>query len=191
MKEKQNGITLIALIVIIVILLILAGIAITQITGDNGLFNYAKRARNNTLEAQELENIILGDYEKILNEYSSSRENEEVKESIIIDNYMCSICDYHGGWSSNKLNVQGYRKLTVGSMTYSRKSGTTYFIIIGIKEDGTNDILLESTEQSTEKTEYNISDYSSIEFNISCTVVNGGTSTGWAEYNFNDIQITE
>ena len=62
MKNKQNGITLVALVITIIILLILAGIAITQLTGDNGLFVRAKQAKNNTLDAQNTENAILADY---------------------------------------------------------------------------------------------------------------------------------
>lgn len=45
-KEKyNNGITLIALVVTIVILLILAGIAISALTGENGLFKRARQAQ--------------------------------------------------------------------------------------------------------------------------------------------------
>ena len=36
-KEKENGITLIALIVTIIILLILAGVTIATLTGENGI----------------------------------------------------------------------------------------------------------------------------------------------------------
>ena len=59
-KEKLNtGITLIALIITIVILLILAGIAISALSGENGLFTRAKQAKNKTVEAQIREEIIM------------------------------------------------------------------------------------------------------------------------------------
>lgn len=61
MKE-QKGITLVALVITIIILLILAGISIAAITSDNGLFNRAKQAKNNTLEAQNAENDALKSY---------------------------------------------------------------------------------------------------------------------------------
>lgn len=66
MKSKK-GITLISLVITIVILLILAGISIQTITNDNGLFNRTKQAKNNTLEAQNLENTILLEYENAIN----------------------------------------------------------------------------------------------------------------------------
>lgn len=79
-KEKLNkGITLIALIVTIVILLILAGIAITALTVDNGLFTRTQQAKQKTVEAEEKENQIIGDYENTIDKLgiinSSNREN--------------------------------------------------------------------------------------------------------------------
>lgn len=49
MKEKkEEGITLIALIVTIIILIILASISIGALSGDNGIINQAKTAKNST-----------------------------------------------------------------------------------------------------------------------------------------------
>lgn len=61
MKE-QKGITLVALVITIIILLILAGISIATLSGDNGLFNRARQAKNNTIDAQERENEALNSY---------------------------------------------------------------------------------------------------------------------------------
>lgn len=71
MKSKK-GITLIALVITILILLILAGISIQAITNDNGLFNRAKQTKNNTSEAQNLENTILLEYENAINKIDNS-----------------------------------------------------------------------------------------------------------------------
>ena len=60
--NKQKGITLIALVITIIILLILAGISIATLSGDNGLFNRARQAKNNTIDAQERENEALNSY---------------------------------------------------------------------------------------------------------------------------------
>ena len=43
-RKNTKGITVIALIVTIIILLILAGISISVMTGENGLFTRAKEA---------------------------------------------------------------------------------------------------------------------------------------------------
>jgi len=60
--KQQKGITLVALVITIIILLILAGIAIASITSDNGLFNRAKQAKNNTLDSQNAENTAITSY---------------------------------------------------------------------------------------------------------------------------------
>ena len=90
-KFREKGITLVALVITIIILLILAGITITQLTGDNGLFARAKEAKNNTIDSQKTENITIADYENKIDEtVNGSRETitiskeeyQELKEAI-------------------------------------------------------------------------------------------------------------
>ena len=45
--RAKKGITLIALVITIVVLLILAGVSIAMLTGENGLLNKAKTAKDN------------------------------------------------------------------------------------------------------------------------------------------------
>lgn len=55
-REKdytQKGITLVALIVTVVVLLIIAGVSISVSIGDNGLIQFSKDTKNNTLKIQE------------------------------------------------------------------------------------------------------------------------------------------
>lgn len=66
--KQQKGITLVALVITIIILLILAGIAIASITSDNGLFNRAKQAKNNTLDSQNAENTAITSYNNAIDE---------------------------------------------------------------------------------------------------------------------------
>lgn len=54
---KNRGITLIALVITIIVLLILAGISIGMLTGDNGIINNAKQAKNDTAYSQWEEKI--------------------------------------------------------------------------------------------------------------------------------------
>ena len=51
-KTNENGITLIALVVTIVVLLILAGITITYVMADGGIFDSAKQAATATITSQ-------------------------------------------------------------------------------------------------------------------------------------------
>ncbi len=58
--EKQNkGVTLIALIITIIILLMLAGITIVTLTGENGLLNKAKLAKEETNKQTAIEIVKL------------------------------------------------------------------------------------------------------------------------------------
>ena len=61
---KQKGITLIALVVTIVVLLILAGVTISMLTGENGIINQAKNAKEESLksELEELVDLTLTEY---------------------------------------------------------------------------------------------------------------------------------
>ena len=85
MKYDKNGITLIALIITIIILLILAGISIAGLT-SSGLFEKAKQAKNDSENAQDLENTTLADYENNIDKITigSNRENS----SAIIKNLL-------------------------------------------------------------------------------------------------------
>ena len=58
MKKQSKGITLITLIITIVILLILAGICIQLIT-NTGIFENAKKAKEETNKSQATEKINL------------------------------------------------------------------------------------------------------------------------------------
>ena len=73
MKE-QKGITLVALVITIIILLILAGIAIASITNENGLFNRAKQAKNNTIDSQNVENEAINSYNSAIDEALNGME---------------------------------------------------------------------------------------------------------------------
>ena len=83
MKNKQQGVTLITLVVTIVILIILAGVSMSMVLGDNGLFTQAKTAANKmaSVEAntQKGFNSMSSEIDKILNENGGS---EQITEEI-------------------------------------------------------------------------------------------------------------
>ena len=57
--NKQKGITLIALVITIIVLLILAGISIASLTGENGILNKSKTAKEETKKADYQETLQL------------------------------------------------------------------------------------------------------------------------------------
>ena len=57
--RKSNGITLIALVITIIVLLILAGVAISMLSGENGILKKAAEAKTKTEEGQKQEETAL------------------------------------------------------------------------------------------------------------------------------------
>ena len=78
-KSNVKGITLIALVVTIVVLLILASVSISVLTGENGIIQQAKKAKEDTDKAEILEDLNL----KIVQE--SVIDNEGISELKNID----------------------------------------------------------------------------------------------------------
>ena len=71
MKQKQSfekGITLIALVITIIVLLILAGIAISMLSGENGLLKNAADSKVEAERQQRIEKIKLAVTAAMINE---------------------------------------------------------------------------------------------------------------------------
>lgn len=66
-SNNNKAITLIALVITIIILLILAGVAISTLTGDNGILRKAVQAKEETVLAGEIEQLqlLVLEYKKI------------------------------------------------------------------------------------------------------------------------------
>ena len=73
--RKNNGITLIALVITIIVLLILAGVAISMLSGENGILNKAKEAKEKTEKGQEDDLGKLLGYELVLNNTKYKYQN--------------------------------------------------------------------------------------------------------------------
>lgn len=76
-RKKQEGITLVALVVTIVVLLILAGITITYVFGENGIFKIAQEAKNRTENAIQEEKDYINKIDNMVNEYMNGTGNGE------------------------------------------------------------------------------------------------------------------
>ena len=59
MKNNQKGITLVALVITIIVLLILAGVTIASLSGDNGILNRGKEAKQMNEIGQAIDQINL------------------------------------------------------------------------------------------------------------------------------------
>ena len=84
--KRNKGITLIALVITIIVLLILAGVAISMLSGDNGILKKAVDSKEKYSDATDEENKTLGRLEKLFEE-NKKYNLKTVKGSYInIDN---------------------------------------------------------------------------------------------------------
>ena len=91
---NEKGITLIALVVTIIILLILAGVTISQLSGDNGLFSKVRESVEKYKKAQDDEEIAIGQLEAYLinsgeedqdYEYEVAEQNDVIQGKVYYD----------------------------------------------------------------------------------------------------------
>ena len=81
LKNKENGITLIALVITIIVLLILAGVSISMLTGQNGVLSQTTEAKKQTKEASQNEKYDLAKTEDIINESQTNIVVEQVSDA--------------------------------------------------------------------------------------------------------------
>ena len=142
MKKNTRGITLIALVVTIIVLLILAGVSISMLTGQNGILNRAKEAKEQTQKANSKEKLglILTDLqmdaykkgseikigeelaEKIKSktddgvssaEYDGSRITVGIDDDIYYIDESLNITDAESGILAKRLNVETENKVHI------------------------------------------------------------------------------
>ena len=87
-KNKNNGITLIALVITIIVLLILAAVSIATLTGQNGILTQAQNAKEETRQSQENEEIAI-------------QELEEYIDSNLVGETATTVIDAKGGLKYN------------------------------------------------------------------------------------------
>ena len=119
--NKNKGITLIALVITIIVLLILAGVSIAMITGENGILNQAKKAKEETEIASEEEKVKLATSGALL---------QDNGESIIQSNLQSELSKYFDTEDfsvSSGTNDEGKNGFIV-TITENVKEGRKYFV---------------------------------------------------------------
>ena len=112
--RKSRGITLIALVITIIVLLILAGVAISMLSGENGILKKATEAKTKYGEAQEDEKSKLLDYDiatdlstnnspyKFCNGYLTGLRNETEKHAVNVKTAKENLPDGYEIYSYNE-----------------------------------------------------------------------------------------
>ena len=75
--RKNNGITLIALVITIIVLLILAGVAISMLSGENGILSQSKNAKTKTEKTTFIEQL------KIATLGAMTNENHKLDKNVL------------------------------------------------------------------------------------------------------------
>ena len=89
-SKAEKGVTLVALIVTIIVMLIIAGIAITAVTGGNGILSRAKNstATYNKSKAEEAVALILREYQ--MDNVESGKDYKTFLDERVADNSITS-----------------------------------------------------------------------------------------------------
>ena len=126
---SNTAITLIALIITIIVLLILAGVTLSMVMGESGLFGKANKAKEETSYANAQEKVRLA----VLNSYNSQGDldSNELKENIN--------------------NIEGLKEKIDGDIKYSLKIVVDNYEFV-INENGkVNDKLPENNKDNPQK----------------------------------------
>ncbi len=119
LKEKEEGITLIALVITIIVLIILASVGIAMLTGENGILKKASTAKERTLEAEYEEKIklaILG-----ARDNNGNFSNDLLKEEL--NKYGLSGVTDENGTTTVEKNGKTYTIDNKGTLTSKDSTG--------------------------------------------------------------------
>lgn len=119
--NKNKGITLIALVITVIVLLILAGVSIAMLTGENGILNQAKKAKEETEIASEEEKVKLATSGALL---------QDNGKSIIQSNLQSELSKYFDTEDfsvSSGTNDEGKNGFIV-TITENVEEGRKYFV---------------------------------------------------------------
>lgn len=130
--KNNKGITLIALVVTIIVLLILAGVSIAMLTGQNGILNRAREARENSAAGtlDEATKIVVGNYlTKNLQWVTLTGDDKTQLESDInaVTSSLKATATYTASTGAEATKVPAYFTITASDTTgSSSKSQTVY-----------------------------------------------------------------
>ena len=94
--RRNKGITLIALVITIIVLLILAGVAISMLSGENGILKKAAKAKTKTEQAQANETEDLASYEDVINESTGNLGKVKDNKNKVIEGRKVKLQDDNG-----------------------------------------------------------------------------------------------
>ncbi len=154
MKQKlknEKGITLVALVITIIVLLILAGVTLSMVMGDSGIFGKANNAKEQTQLSNAEEIIKLAVLENKVKSVSGDADaltNEELKTEI--EKKLTE-----QGYTVNGSTVTYYGDKTIDIENYLDKEKTTTYTAYNVGDqvtvEGENFYVIKASSESEEK----------------------------------------
>ena len=136
LKEKNEGITLVALVITIIIMIILAAITFSIVLGENGLIKKADEGSRNYVAAAEQERGLLNSIENYINNIDTTEdESTKLIETIQVGDYVAynPTVSNAGGTINVNSNLLTYTSFANNGVANTPGSG--YFIDNGSGSD--------------------------------------------------------
>ena len=208
--RKSKGITLIALVITIIVLLILAGVAISMLSGENGILKKASEAKTKTEEAQTNEAGALQELEYLLKKNTGERcwqykKDSNGRKTIVTDgtvelqigtyvNYNAAATDVKGETIVERKIISKVEENGYGSQEYSNTAETNGWRVLGVDEKkGELLIISAETADTTKNANFYLKGkagyvYGESELDKVCSVFGSGYgATGARSVNVDDI----
>lgn len=87
MLKENKGVTLVALVITIIVLLILAGVTLSMVMGDSGIFSKANKASSETTISSAKDAVRLATLEAVTDQYDDNgaitTTNEITSENVV------------------------------------------------------------------------------------------------------------
>lgn len=172
--KKNKGITLISLVVTIIVIVILIGISIMMLTGENGILERAKQAKNET-EIEQIEDLV-----KLSIIEAKTEEMGKITSTEILDKALKN--NIGEGEYILEGNIEQGWKIIIGNTTYI------------INTDGT------LTKEETEHEQIILSENTKIlaifdtvakEEEITATLLNMSGTITWTSSNEECVKVTQ
>ena len=149
LNGKENGITLIALVITIIVLLILAGVAISMLSGDNGILKQAADAKTETELKTEAEQVKLAAMAALTAGEGNFKSDKALE---ILNQELAKIEGYNAG----EIKKEDLPKtITIGDNSYKIEEKGTVEEITSVETEGLTraEVATASNNKITEATD--------------------------------------
>ena len=134
MLKENKGVTLVALVITIIVLLILAGVTLSMVVGNNGLFTRAKDSDAEMAAATAKEKVSLAVADVQAGAYADNKTYTEA--SAVIDAVNASLLKEDDGYSVDKTTKEIKKTAKDTATAIKDKDGNSVYANITVSTAG-------------------------------------------------------